>query len=78
MQKFVNLLLILNIFNEYLHVPAKMHAYCQTYSLHVSFQLKYISQVSLWPKQNSVSLHLTKFLLFRYFLPVLKTSLRLL
>ena len=40
-------------------------------TLYVSFQPKYISQVSLWPKQNSVSVHLTNFHPFRYFVPVL-------
>ena len=48
-----------------------MHACCQTNFLHVSFQPKYISQVSLCPKRNSVSVHLTNFLPFRYFVPVL-------
>ena len=51
-----------------------MHACCQTSFLHVSFQPKLISQVSLRPKRNSVSVHLTNFLPFRYFVPVLQPT----
>ena len=48
-----------------------MHACCQSNFLHVSFQPKFISQVSLRPKGNSLSLHFTNFLPFRYFVLVL-------